>query len=145
MKATDCSEINPRLGRFHDGELDAEQAALVEHHLRTCEGCTRAVERLRELDRLLDLDLPERALVQEVLDAIGRGQAAGWWLRAAAAAVIPLVLGAIAGGLLFNGQAEAEYAGVTTASLIEESFGPGSLRGIDDLARDLEPDEGGEQ
>jgi anti-sigma factor RsiW len=145
MKATDCTEITLWLNRFHDGELEAEQAALVEQHLRTCEGCTRAVERLRELDRLLDLELPERTLDQQVLGAIGRERAAGWWLRAAAAAVIPLVLGAIAGSLLFNGQAETEQAGVTTASLIEESFGPGSLRGIDDLARDLEPVEGGDQ
>jgi anti-sigma factor RsiW len=145
MKESDCNEINLRLGRFHDGELEAEQAALVEQHLRTCEDCARAVERLRNLDRLLDQDIPERALDRDLLDAIGRDQAAGWWLRAAAAAAIPLALGAIAGGLLFNGQVETEPEGVTIANLIEESFGPGSLHGFDDLARDLEPEAEGEQ
>ena len=88
---------------------------------------------------MLDVGLPDRGLDGQVVEAIRRRRASGWWLRAAAAAAIPLALGAIGGSLLFNGHAESRSGGSTTVSLIEESFGPSSLRGIDDVARDLEP------
>jgi len=138
MNAIDCTETELRLGRWHDGELDAEEAARVEEHLRQCRGCIREMEELRSLDSLLDADLPEGGLDHRIAEAIRSGRAPGWWLGAAAAAAIPLALGAIAGGLLFNGHDESRPETSTTASLIEESFGPGSLHGIDDLARDLE-------
>jgi anti-sigma factor RsiW len=136
MNAIDCTETKPWLGRFYDGELDVEERARVEEHLRQCRDCARELEELRELDSILHSGIPEGGLDRRVAEAIGRGRTPAWWLGAAAAAVLPLALGALAGNLLFNGHAESPPDGSTTASLIEESFGPGSLRGIDDLARD---------
>jgi anti-sigma factor RsiW len=138
MKAIECTEIKQRLGRLHDGELDADQRAPVEEHLRQCQACSRGLEELRALDSMLDYGIPEGGIDRRVADAIRNSRTPRWWLGAAAAAALPLALGAVAGGLLFNGQVESRPAESTTASLIEESFGPGSLRGIDDLAKDLE-------
>jgi len=138
MKAIDCTETEPQLGRLYDGELDAVDGARVEEHLRQCQGCARVLEELRALDSMLDVGLPDGGLDRRIAEAIRNSRTPRWWLGAAAAAAIPLALGAIAGGLLFNGHAESQANGAATVSLIEESFGPGSLRGIDDLARDLE-------
>jgi anti-sigma factor RsiW len=134
----DCNEVKLRLGRLYDGELGGEESARVEEHLRQCRGCIREMEELRALDGMLDAGLPEGGLDRRVAEAIGSERTSGWWIKVAAAAAIPLALGAIAGSLLFNGHVESQPEGSTTASLIEESFGPGSLRGIDDVARDLE-------
>jgi hypothetical protein len=144
MRQVDCSGIELLLGRFHDGELEAGEAARVTAHLRKCESCAVALDNLRRLDSMLDLGLPEADLGERVLEGIGTRPAPTLWLTAAAA-ILPLALGAIAGSLLFNGSNGLERSGQTTASLIEESFGPGSLRGIDDLARDLDRREEGER
>jgi anti-sigma factor RsiW len=138
MKAIECTEVKQRLGRFHDGELDADQRAPVVEHLRQCRACGLELEELRSLDSMLDFGLPEGGIDHRVAEAIRSSRTPRWWLGAAAAAALPLALGAIAGGLLFNGHVESQPEGSTTASLIEESFGPGSLRGIDDVARDLD-------
>jgi anti-sigma factor RsiW len=138
MKAIECTEVKQRLGRFHDGEFDADQRAPVVEHLRQCRACGLELEELRSLDSMLDFGLPEGGIDRRVAVAIRSSRTPRWWLGAAAAAALPLALGAIAGGLLFNGHVESQPEGSTTASLIEESFGPGSLRGIDDVARDLD-------
>ena len=138
MKVIDCSEAELKLGRFYDGELDADESAQLELHLQQCRACALQLESLRTIDGILDAGLPEGRLESRVAEAIRNSRTPAWWLGAAAAALLPLALGAMAGGLLFNGHAESRPAESTTASLIEESFGPGSLRGIDDLAKDLE-------
>src|SRR5438876_781730 len=43
MTCADCLE---RLGSFVDGELPADETALIEEHLRTCDDCARAHRRL---------------------------------------------------------------------------------------------------
>src|SRR6266566_1470765 len=43
MTCADCLES---LGSFVDGELPADEAALIEEHLRTCDDCARAHRRL---------------------------------------------------------------------------------------------------
>jgi anti-sigma factor RsiW len=144
MNANACTEIGSRLGRWYDGELVGDEANAVEEHLRLCPSCADRLDELRGIDRMLDLALPDYRL-ERPQELIGGERAAGWWLSTAAAAAIPLVLGAAVGSLLYNGHAEPQPIESTTASLIEDSFGPGSLRGIDDLARDLEPEEGGER
>lgn len=144
MNANACTEIGSRLGRWYDGELAGEEAGAVEEHLELCPDCAERLEALRGIDRMLDLALPDYHF-HGTLEVTAEERAPGWWLSTAAAAAIPLLLGAATGGLLYNGHTEPQPSGSTTASLIEESFGPGSLRGIDDLARDLEPDEGGER
>lgn len=139
MNTSDCSRTREQLGRFHDGELDADEGTRVGKHLRHCRHCTHDLEQLRSVESLLGVGCPDGDLERRLVEVIRRRRASGWWIRAAAAAVLPLALGAIGGGLLFNGRAEQGREGSTSASLIEESFGPGSLHGFDDLARDLEP------
>jgi anti-sigma factor RsiW len=139
MNVIDCNDVKLRLGRLHDGELTGAESARIEEHLRHCQSCAREMEEVRALDSMLGIGLPDGGLDQRIAEAIRNSRTPRWWFGAAAAAVLPLALGAIAGGLLFNGQVESRPAESTTASLIEESFGPGSLRGIDDLAKDLEP------
>jgi anti-sigma factor RsiW len=54
-----CTEILPRLNACLDGELPADQAQVVEDHVKTCQGCRHQFERISQVGGLLDmLDVP---------------------------------------------------------------------------------------
>jgi len=52
---TDCHEIEPLLAAHAFSALDSDEAALVSEHLRRCQACRVAYERLSALPALLDL------------------------------------------------------------------------------------------
>lgn len=99
----DCTLVRPLLGAYVDGELGAETAQRLCDHVAACIGCRGALERLAEVERLLDRMEPEppSAEVWEAMErrlmARARGRAAGRTLRAAAlAAAAAAVLAAVA-------------------------------------------------
>jgi len=129
--------MRKRLGRRYDGETDPD-GAFCEEHLRHCQRCVSEVQDWRRIDRLLDIGLPEPGLSIPVAAAIERRTSTGWWLRAAVAASVTLALGAIGGSLIRNEGDGTLLDASAPPMVLEETFGPGSLRGIDDLAGDLD-------
>lgn len=139
-----CDEVRDQLGRWYDNELDGATAHRVEEHLAGCAACAEQVESWRQIDGLLQIDVDAEGLRTAVLAAIRLESASGaaglpWWLRTAAAALVAAGLGGLCGWAAGGGVEASTTQGweVASLSLLEQSFAPGSLAGIDDLAVDL--------
>lgn len=52
MKHITCQDLLRYLSDFIDGQLDAEQTAVAEHHLATCQNCRTT---LKTTQRTIDL------------------------------------------------------------------------------------------
>ncbi len=135
-----CNEINTRLGRWYDGELDGKKPSEVSEHLAVCSCCAAEIQQWRRVDQLLSVELDAGDLLDSTLSTLKRERLGGsmWWLKIAAAVVIATGLGAISGSLIWSEPAQTSTATAESLSILEQSFGPGALAGIDDLAGDAE-------
>jgi len=135
-----CNEFNTRLGRWYDGELDGKTAREVGQHLALCPRCAAEIQQWRRIDQMLTVELDAGDLLNSTLEALNRERLGGsmWWLKIAAAAVIATGLGAISGSLIWNEPAQTTTVTAGGLSMLERSFGPGALAGIDDLAGDAD-------
>jgi anti-sigma factor RsiW len=135
-----CNEIKTRLGRWYDGELEGKTAGEVGEHLALCPDCLAEIEQWRRIDQLLWVELDAGGLLNSTLSALKRERMGGsmWWLKIAAAAVIATGLGAISGSAIWDEPAQTTTASAESLSILERSFGPGALAGIDNLAGDAE-------
>ena len=110
----DCKYVTGKLSSYLDRELPPEQSGRVEGHLAVCAGCSRELERLRAVSRLLE-GLPgievsaglERRVLEEAARRILAQRRVSLWslagLRVAAAraaAVLVLATGLALGGLM---------------------------------------------
>jgi anti-sigma factor RsiW len=86
----DTCTMAPRVGAFHDGELEGEARTLVEEHLATCATCQTELASLRRMSALFD---------QAPVAALGAKEVREVRNRAEAMVADPLPLGFI-GGLL---------------------------------------------
>src|SRR4051812_38109396 len=86
----DTCTMAPRVGAFHDGELEGEARTRVEEHLATCATCQSELASLRRISALFD---------QAPVAALGADEVREVRNRAEAMADAPLPLGFI-GGLL---------------------------------------------
>jgi anti-sigma factor RsiW len=141
-------EIHDQVGPWYDGELDEQDAQRAAEHVAGCAVCRAEVESWRQIDRLLDTDVEAELLADSVRTAV-RAQTAidnrSWWLKLAAAAVIAAAIGGLGGRAVSREQSQMpRQAGQELASLtlLEQSFAPGSLAGIDVLAGELQADAG---
>jgi anti-sigma factor RsiW len=145
---TCIDETHDWLGPWYDGELDELDARRVAEHVAGCPVCSAEVESWRQIDRLLDTDVEAGLLAESVLTAVRAGAASenrSWWLKLAAAAVIAAAIGGLGGQAVTRGQNRASgQTGqeLTSLTLLEQSFAPGSLAGIDALASELQADAG---
>lgn len=132
-----CIEIRKRLGQWYDCEFDGEKAREVSEHLAVCSHCASEVQGWRRIDRLLSVEVDAGDLLASTLSVLKRERSGGsmWWLKVAAAAMIASGLGILSGLLAWNESAQTTTA-VGSLSILERSFGPGALAGIDDLAGD---------
>jgi len=48
-----CEQFKAKLDAYHDGELDAARVAEMDAHLRECQSCTRALQSLQSMSRLM--------------------------------------------------------------------------------------------
>ncbi len=99
-----CRDIEPRLGAYLDGELDAAERAAVEAHLAGCAECPALLERHRALQAAVRAELPAhrasdalRARVREALREAARRPAprrtVPWRALGVAAAAVLVLAG----------------------------------------------------
>jgi anti-sigma factor (TIGR02949 family) len=97
-----CQDVQPRLGAYLDGEMDAEETAALAAHIKTCPGCAASLDRLRALRAAVRAELaayraPDtlrmrvRDAVREAAPAISPPRQAWSWLAVAAAVVLAVV------------------------------------------------------
>jgi anti-sigma factor RsiW len=145
MAVTTCDDdIRDQLGALYDGELGEGDARRAAEHVAGCAACRAEIESWQKIDKLLDTDVDAELLADEVLTAV-RAQTATsnrrWWLKLAAAAVIAAAIGGLGGRAVSRERSQIpEPAGqeLTSLILLEQSFAPGSLDGIDTLAGELQ-------
>jgi hypothetical protein len=93
--ASDCDKHRGLLEELHDSELPDELRGSVEAHVSSCPDCSRDLERIRRLERLLaDAEAPVRVRVDEqvvrIRERIARNRVGTlriWGMAAAAAAL----------------------------------------------------------
>lgn len=91
-----CPRIQPLLSDYLDGELNAERAAAVEHHLAECPDCSRLWQELRGTVRIVAHLGRQRCPVDlrpAVMQAVSRTPA-----RPAAGLLLRRIVTAVAGG-----------------------------------------------
>jgi mycothiol system anti-sigma-R factor len=98
-----CQDVQPRLGSYLDGELDAAETAAIAAHLKACAGCAASLDRLRALRAAVRAELASyrapdtlrmrvRDAVREAAPAVSPSRQSAWsWLAVAAAVVLAVV------------------------------------------------------
>jgi anti-sigma factor RsiW len=79
-----CAEAEPLIGASLDGELDAQTALQIDHHLSACTTCSALLgklERLREEIAAVELDWSADADLRPLTAAIRRQNGESWWWR----------------------------------------------------------------
>lgn len=59
MANKDCEKVLGMLNEYIDGELNADDAALVRSHIESCPQCREALEELEKIEQLLDESIEE--------------------------------------------------------------------------------------
>jgi len=129
-----CQEVRRQLSRWYDGEVVEPR---IRAHVAVCPRCAAEISAWGEIDIWLALAPPVPELADSVIDTIARRRATAWWLKAAAAAVVAVGLGAAGGVSVRLPLDTGDPDGTPTLALIEDHFAPGTQVGIDDLAGDL--------
>jgi hypothetical protein len=129
-----CKEVRGQLSRWYDGEVGEPR---IRAHVAVCPRCAAEIRAWGEIDIGLALAPPIPDLSGPIIDTIARHRRTAWWLKAAAAAVVALGLGAAGGASVRLPYETVEPDATPTLSQIEEHFAPGTQVGIDDLAGDL--------
>ena len=72
MANKDCEKVLDMLNEYIDGELDANNAALVRSHIENCPECREALEALKKIEQLLDESTEEapEALCDRVMERV---------------------------------------------------------------------------
>jgi anti-sigma factor RsiW len=141
---TTCTNTQPLLSRWLDGELEASEHAAVAAHLAACPACAGEVAAWQHVDDVLAAHEPTRDLTAAVLADLAEMAddriPAGWWLRVAAAAAVAIGLGLAAGHRL--GPALVPTTAPTTfatLAALDAHFGQTAPAGFADLIADLAP------
>jgi anti-sigma factor RsiW len=124
----DTCTMTPRVGAYHDGELDETARTAVEDHLTACDTCRGELEALRRVSSLFAATPMARLDARELREVRTR----------AAELAEPLPLGFI-GGLLAAAASIVIVCGAWWGE-IPQAGGPGSHGGDTPIAsRSLEP------
>ena len=98
-------------------------------------------ELLERIDEFVGLELPKSDLVGDVLEAIRqeRSSAVPWWLRIAAAVLVSVALGSLAGVATTRASEGLSVPSTEDVTLqaLDASFGPYAMAGIDHIAVQL--------
>lgn len=78
MANTDCEKVLDMLNEYIDGELNANDAALVRSHIENCPECREALEELKKIEQLLDESVEEapETLCDRVMEHVRAEKAA---------------------------------------------------------------------
>ncbi len=114
-----CRKVRGLLSEYIDSSLSSEDKSFVEHHLQTCEGCSKELESLRVTVRLLhsvtEVPVPRSftVTVPEPKRGSAFGPASLRWLRPATAIVAIALVVLLAGDF---SHAFVNNAGVNSGS-----------------------------